>query len=129
MTQIQHTHPHHAAVAGKGNVVGRAVAFLYGLAAYAVFFIAFLYAIGFVSGLVVPKTIDSGATVPAIEAAIVNLLLMSLFAVQHSVMARPRSSAPPMCCSQASRSCCCSGSGARSRRWCGRSAIRRWRWR
>jgi protein-S-isoprenylcysteine O-methyltransferase Ste14 len=90
MTQIQHTHPHHAAVAGKGNVVGRAVAFLYGLAAYAVFFIAFLYAIGFVSGLVVPKTIDSGATVPAIEAAIVNLLLMSLFAVQHSVMARPQ---------------------------------------
>jgi methanethiol S-methyltransferase len=70
--------------------MGRFIAFLYGLASYVVFFGSFLYAIGFVSGLVVPKTIDSGPVVPATEAFIVNLLLMSIFAIQHSVMARPR---------------------------------------
>ena len=64
------------------------IAFLYGLVAYLVFLFAFLYAIGFVSGLVVPKTIDTGPVVSSTEAVIVNLLLMSLFAVQHSVMAR-----------------------------------------
>jgi protein-S-isoprenylcysteine O-methyltransferase Ste14 len=66
----------------------RIVAFLYGVAAYAVFGASFLYAVGFVSGIVVPKTIDDGAIVPLTEALIVNLLLMSVFAVQHSVMAR-----------------------------------------
>jgi methanethiol S-methyltransferase len=68
--------------------MGKIIAFLYGLAAYIVFFFTFLYAIGFVSGLIVPKTIDTGTVVPIAEALIVNLLLMSLFAVQHSVMAR-----------------------------------------
>jgi protein-S-isoprenylcysteine O-methyltransferase Ste14 len=68
--------------------MGRFIALLYGLAAYLVFFFAFLYAIGFVEGLWVPKTIDTGTVVPMTEALIVNLLLMSLFAVQHSVMAR-----------------------------------------
>ena len=67
----------------------RFIAFLYGLVAYFVFFGTILYAIGFVTGLVVPKTIDTGTVVPLTEALIVNLLLMSLFAVQHSVMARP----------------------------------------
>jgi len=62
--------------------------FLYGLAAYLVFFISLLYAIGFVEGVLVPKTIDTGSVVPLTEALIVNILLMSLFAVQHSVMAR-----------------------------------------
>ncbi len=68
--------------------MARLLAFLYGLAAYVVFFVTFLYAIGFVSGLVVPKTIDTGTVVPMAEALIVNILLMSLFAIQHSVMAR-----------------------------------------
>ena len=68
--------------------MGRFIAFLYGLASYLVFFVTFLYAIGFVSGLLVPKTIDTGTIVPTTEAFIVNLLLMSVFAVQHSVMAR-----------------------------------------
>jgi protein-S-isoprenylcysteine O-methyltransferase Ste14 len=68
--------------------MGKFIAFLYGLASYLVFFATILYAIGFVSGLVVPKTIDTGMADSMAGAFIVNLLLMSLFAVQHSVMAR-----------------------------------------
>jgi protein-S-isoprenylcysteine O-methyltransferase Ste14 len=68
--------------------MNRLLVLFYGVVAYLVFFATFLYAIGFVSGLVVPKTIDTGMVVPTTEALIVNILLMSLFAVQHSVMAR-----------------------------------------
>src|SRR3954453_12362253 len=71
-------------------VMTRVVALLYGVVAYAVFAVSFLYAVGFVSGIVVPKTIDDGTVVPLAEALIVNLLLLSLFALQHSVMARPQ---------------------------------------
>jgi methanethiol S-methyltransferase len=71
-----------------GSQIGRFTAFLYGLIAYVVFFFTFLYAVGFVEGLLVPKTIDTGTVVPMSEAFVVDLLLMSLFAVQHSVMAR-----------------------------------------
>src|SRR6201996_1554627 len=71
-----------------GRSLGRLIGFLYGLIAYLVFFGTILYAIGFVTGLFVPKTIDTGTVVPLAEAPVVNLLLMALFAVQHSVMAR-----------------------------------------
>jgi protein-S-isoprenylcysteine O-methyltransferase Ste14 len=69
--------------------MARALTFLYGLVAYFLFLVAFTYAIGFISGVAVPTTIDTGAVVPITEAVIVNLLLLTLFAVQHSVMARP----------------------------------------
>src|SRR5580658_1932504 len=72
----------------RGHTMGRFIAFLYGLVAYLVFFVTFLYAIGFVEGLWVPKTIDNGAVVGTAEALIVNLVLLSIFAIQHSVMAR-----------------------------------------
>src|SRR5260221_10807402 len=68
--------------------MGKFVAFLYGIIAYLVFLIAFLYAVGFVEGMLVPKTINSGSAGPLTEAIVVNLVLMSLFAIQHSVMAR-----------------------------------------
>jgi len=68
--------------------VTRLIAFLYGLVAYTVFLTSFLYAVGFVSGLVVPKTIDSGVPAPFVTALLVDLVLLSIFALQHSIMAR-----------------------------------------
>jgi protein-S-isoprenylcysteine O-methyltransferase Ste14 len=65
------------------------LAALYGLVVYVFFLATFVYAIGFVGNLpLLPKTIDSGATAPLVEILAVNLGLLSLFAVQHSVMAR-----------------------------------------
>jgi methanethiol S-methyltransferase len=74
--------------ASKQGTMGRIAAFLFGVVAYLVFFGTISYAVGFVAGMVVPKGIDDGTVVPTVSALIINLLLMSLFAVQHSVMAR-----------------------------------------
>jgi protein-S-isoprenylcysteine O-methyltransferase Ste14 len=75
--------------------MGGVVALTYGVVVYCVFFASFLYAIVFVGnvselpgGLVVPKTIDSGAVGAPLPSAIVDLVLLSIFAVQHSLMAR-----------------------------------------
>jgi methanethiol S-methyltransferase len=74
----------------SGNRIFRLAVFLYGFVAYLVFFAAFLYAVGFTTGLVVPKTIDDGPASSVGEAITINLLLMTLFAVQHSLMARKK---------------------------------------
>jgi protein-S-isoprenylcysteine O-methyltransferase Ste14 len=70
--------------------MGPFIAFLYGITSYVVFFVTFLYAVGFVTGVGVPKTIDTGVTAPTVDALVIDLLLMTVFAVQHSVMARRR---------------------------------------
>src|SRR5258708_5933102 len=74
--------------ATPGNRMLKLASFLFGAVAYLTFLFTILYAIGFVEGLVVPKAIDTGAKSPVLEAIAINLALMSLFAVQHSVMAR-----------------------------------------
>ncbi|MUL81700.1 MULTISPECIES: methanethiol S-methyltransferase [unclassified Mycolicibacterium] len=61
----------------------------YGIASYLAFVVSFLYAIAFVGNFIVPRTVDSGIAAPMSEAMLVNLLLLFVFAVQHSVMARP----------------------------------------
>jgi methanethiol S-methyltransferase len=68
--------------------MGGIAAFIYGVAVYAFFFATFLYAVGFAGNLLVPRSLDGAQAVGTIEAILINLGLLSIFAVQHSVMAR-----------------------------------------
>ncbi|WP_150525554.1 methanethiol S-methyltransferase [Roseibium sediminis] len=69
--------------------MGRSITFIYGIAAYAIFLATFLYSIGFVGNILVPKSIDAGAQGPFAISIVINLTLLSVFALQHSIMARP----------------------------------------
>src|SRR6266566_6827692 len=117
------------------TTIGRLAALLYGIAAYLVFSITFLYAIGFVEGLLVSKTIDTATAAPMAQALLVNLVLMSIFA-NSTVLWRARvsssggqdscrlqSNARLTCYSPAWRWPSCSGSGAPCRPSSGTSRI------
>jgi protein-S-isoprenylcysteine O-methyltransferase Ste14 len=69
-------------------MLGRITAFIYGVLCYLVFFGTFLYAVGFMGNLIVPKSIDSGRQEPLAVALLVDAGLLLVFAIQHSVMAR-----------------------------------------
>src|SRR4051812_2541970 len=71
------------------EMLKRVAVFVYGVASYAVFFATFLYAVGFIGNLMVPKSMDSPAQMPLLYALGIDALLLAVFAVQHSVMARP----------------------------------------
>jgi len=69
--------------------MSRIIAFVYGVICYVFFFASFLYAAGFVGGFLVPLSLDSAPTGPFGTSLLIDLGLLGLFAVQHSVMARP----------------------------------------
>src|SRR4029077_9384165 len=67
----------------------RLAVFVYGLVSYMAFFLTFVYAVGFIGNLYVPESMDSIARMSFWPALVIDALLLLLFAVQHSVMARP----------------------------------------
>jgi protein-S-isoprenylcysteine O-methyltransferase Ste14 len=71
------------------DMLKRIAFFVYGVLCYAIFFATFLYALGFIGGFGVPTTLDGPATGPLAISLLIDAALLALFAVQHSVMARP----------------------------------------
>lgn len=69
--------------------ITRRLIFGYGLCSYAIFVLVLIYAVGFIGNIVVPRSIDSAATMPVLAALGIDSLLIALFGVQHSGMARP----------------------------------------
>lgn len=75
-------------ISKKGNPVAKAMITLYGIVCYLLFFPTFCYFIAFTGGILVPKTVDTGVSTPVLEAIIINIGLIALFGIQHSIMAR-----------------------------------------
>ncbi len=73
----------------RGNGMNRIFIVGYGAISYAVFVVAFLYAIGFVGDIGVPRSVSHAIAAPLGQAVLINVALLAVFAVQHSVMARP----------------------------------------
>ena len=96
----------------------RLLFFAYGSFSYLIFLATFLYAIAFVGGFVVPTQLDGPSQEPVTTALAIDAALLTVFAVQHSVMA---SSARPSSSARARRFYCYSGNGARSGFRSGRS--------
>jgi protein-S-isoprenylcysteine O-methyltransferase Ste14 len=88
MSITMQTGPNSSATPAVTSLAMRTLTLCYGSLAYLIFLGTFLYAVGFVSQYVVPKTIDTGSTSSLPTALLINLALMSVFAVQHSGMAR-----------------------------------------
>ena len=73
-------------------MIGRVAALIYGLASYLVFFVSVVYAMGFIGNYLVPKSIDVGSESELAQSILIDVALLGVFAVQHSVMARVRPS-------------------------------------
>ena len=80
--------PAHENPATESGPISRALMLAFGVFAYVLFLAIFLYLIGFIGGFIVPKTLDSGVQGPVLQAVLINLGLLGLFAIQHTVMAR-----------------------------------------
>src|SRR5262249_31169367 len=76
-------------LSSRASAASRAVILLYGVATYLFFLAVFVYTIGFVGGFVVPKHIENGVPGDTLSAILVDVVLLALFAIQHTVMARP----------------------------------------